>query len=111
MNQLEFKTDKDDHPIEKETLEADRNLDKTGYKSIAELELGETNLRFSMRRKVAAFLTCCTGLILVVFVWHLITPASWRWLSPADLDKIQNIALTVFGGLVMSIGTLFYSKK
>lgn len=85
--------------------------DEDFEKQIKKLEFKETNLKFSMRRIVAGFLTACAALILGVFTLHLVLPESWRWLSPADMDKIKDVALTVFGGLVMSIGTLFYSKK
>ncbi len=106
---------KDDHIdaflVEIEEDKRNKNPDKKAYKSIEELELGEANLKFSMRRKVAAFLTLCAALIMITYVLHLILPYSLHWLSPCQLNDIKDVAVTVFGGLALSIGTLFFSKK
>lgn len=75
------------------------------------LEMKETSLKFSMRRIVAGFLTSCATLIMGTYVFHLISPYSWHWLSPCQLKDIKDVAVTVFGGLALSIGTLFFSKK
>ena len=93
--------------IPKNTPTDDEDFDN----QIKKLELGENILKYSMRRKVAAFLTGCAAIILLVFTLHLIFPEKWRWLSTQELDSIKDIALTIFGGLAMSIGTMFYSKK
>lgn len=87
------------------------NPDKKGYKTIEELELGETNLKYSLRRYVAGGLTFCAGIILLVFIWHLIMPSCLRWLPPEELTSLKNLALTMFGALAMSIATLFFTKK
>ena len=113
---LEDKTLKLKSPMEKKqdgqaeapTVPSD---DEDFEKQLKELEYRETSLKFSMRRMVAGFLTFCAAVILGVFTLHLIMPESWRWLSADDLDKIKDVSITVFGGLVMSIGTLFYSKN
>lgn len=80
-------------------------------KQLKKLELGETNLKYSMRRRVAGFLTLCAAAIMLVYLIHLLVPERWHWLTSAQLDRIESVSVTVFGGLVMSIGTLFYSKK
>ncbi len=33
----------------------------------------------------------CVGLGVLVFAWHLVTPASWHWLSDAARDKLQTL--------------------
>lgn len=113
MPELEFKeAEKDDLPVERVSTSSDVNPDNAAYKKVQEeLEVGETKLKYSMRRKVAGFLTVCAGLIVSVYTLHLILPSSWRWLSPEQLDDIKDISLTVFGSLTMSIGALFFSKK
>ena len=88
-----------------------RNPDKKGYATIEELELGETNLKFKLRKIVAYVLIGCAAIILFVFLWHTIMPESWRWLPEKEVISIKNLALTLFGALAMSIATLFYTKK
>lgn len=98
--------------IERQITPQDTPSDDDDFNNqLKKLEFGENILKYSMRRKVAAFLTGCAGSILLVFTLHLIIPKEWRWLSPEDLQSIKDVALTVFGGLAMSIGTLFFSKK
>lgn len=87
------------------------NPDKRGFKTIEELELGETNLKYSLRRWVAGGLTACAAVILVVFVWHLVMPECMRWLPVTEIAALKSLALTLFGALAMSIATLFYTKK
>ena len=86
--------------------------DDTGYKQhIEKLDQQEATLKYLLRRWVAGFLTICTVVVLTVFVLHMVLPTQWRWLSPEEVAEIKSVALTVFGGLAMSIGTLFYSRK
>lgn len=33
----------------------------------------------------------CVAAGVVVFAWHLVTPASWHWLSDAARDKLQTL--------------------
>lgn len=33
----------------------------------------------------------CVGFGVLVFAWHLITPAPWHWLSEAARDKLQTL--------------------
>lgn len=87
------------------------NPDKKGYKTIEELELGETNLKYSLRRWVAGALTACAAVILFVFLWHIVMPQCLRWLPADEITALKSLALTLFGALAMSIATLFYTKK
>lgn len=113
MPDLEFKeSEKDGLPVERSSVSSDANPDNAAYKKVQEeLEVGETKLKYSMRRKVSGFLTLCAGLVVSVYTLHLILPSEWRWLSPEQLSNIKDISLTVFGSLAMSIGALFFSKK
>lgn len=98
--------------IEREITPKDTPSDDEDFNNqLKKLEIGESILKYSMRRKVAAFLAGCAAIILLVFTLHLVLPEKLRWLSPEDLKAIKDVALTVFGGLAMSIGTMFYSKK
>lgn len=106
---LKFKDDENGFP--KDSGISYRNPDKKAYKTIEELELGETNLKYSLHKLIAGSLIACAGIVLFVFIWHIITPKSWRWLCPNEVESIKNIALTLFGALAMSIATLFYTKK
>ena len=113
---LEDKTLKLKSPLEEKTVGLAEvptvpSDDEDFEKQLKELEYRETSLKFSMRRLVAGFLTCCAAVIMLVYLIHLLAPEKWHWLSQAQLDRIESVSVTVFGGLVMSIGTLFYSKK
>jgi len=33
----------------------------------------------------------CVALGVLVFAWHLVTPASWHWLSDTARDKLQTL--------------------
>lgn len=33
----------------------------------------------------------CVGMGVLVFAWHLVTPASWHWLSDTARDKLQTL--------------------
>lgn len=33
----------------------------------------------------------CVGAGVIVFAWHLVTPAAWHWLSDAARDKLQTL--------------------
>lgn len=108
MPDLELKPDKPENSPVGICEPDNTNPDQTGY---AALEFAETKLKFSIRRRVAGFLTLCAAAIMLVYLIHLLVPESWHWLTSAQLDRIESVSVTVFGGLVMSIGTLFYSKK
>ena len=49
--------------------------------------------------------------ILIVYVLHLILPASWRWLTEVEVDTIKNISLSAFGGLIGTLATNYFLKK
>ncbi len=109
---LKLKDDNDAYLRETAAPSEDLNLDEEGYNNvIRKLQLGETKLKYSLRRRVASGLTFCAAVILFVFIWHLIMPACLRWLPPEELTSLKNLALTLFGALAMSIATLFYTKK
>ena len=47
-------------------------------------------------------------IVTLIFVWHLIAPECLRWLSPTDLDKIQdNVGSLSLGAI---IGFLVHNK-
>ena len=46
-----------------------------------------------------------------VFLAHLVLPEQYRWLSSDDLDVIKDMSLTIFGGLAMSIGTMYLTRQ
>ncbi len=110
MPDFHFKDDRSAYPQEP-FVQGNSNPDKKGFKTIEELELGETNLKYSLRKWVAGALTLCAALILAVFVLHLILPQKWHWLTAQEIESIKSLALTLFGALAMSIATLFYTKK
>lgn len=108
---LKLKEENDRYLTEANLATHDANPDKKGYRTIEELELGETRLKYSLRRYVAGFLTLCAALVLIVFVWHILAPKEWRWLPDAEIASLKSLALTLFGALAMSIATLFYTKR
>lgn len=85
--------------------------DEDFEKQCQRLEMRETRHKYSIRRCVSAFLLVCAGVVVSAYTLHLILPERLHWLTAAQLDKIKDVALTVFGGLAMSVGTLFYAKK
>ena len=43
------------------------------------------------------------GATMSVFVWHLIGPHDYRWLTPTEIEKVQVL---VFSGAVSSLATV-----
>lgn len=43
------------------------------------------------------------GSTLCIWVWHLVAPDKWRWLSASELEKVQVL---VFSGAASSLATV-----
>jgi hypothetical protein len=46
-----------------------------------------------------------------IFLWHILATARWRWLSPSDLDRIVNLAVSIIVGLLISAMTTYFFTK
>ena len=86
-----------------------KDPDEEGAILIKKLEQREKRFVYSERLIILGSLV---GLaILIVYVLHLILPASWRWLTEVEVDTIKNISLSAFGGLIGTLATNYFLKK
>lgn len=46
-----------------------------------------------------------------VYMWHIVGPASCRWLCDTDLTKLKDLAITVVVGMLMSVATTYFFRK
>ena len=44
---------------------------------------------------------CC------VFAWHALLPASWRWLAPEELVRLERVIISILSG-VISTGAVYW---
>jgi len=71
----------------------------------------EEKVKSNARCIVVYALVLLCIVVLVSFCLNLILPIDWRWLSLEDMENIRGVALTVIGGLAMSLGTTLFIKK
>lgn len=48
--------------------------------------------------------------IVFTYVWHLVVPESWRWLTAEEVDAIKDFALSIATGVSLSLATKFTIK-
>lgn len=59
------------------------------------------NVLHWVSRSLVYIFFCLFLVILVVRVWHLVTPIAWRWLSELQVDGIDKIVFSgTIGGIV-----------
>lgn len=49
--------------------------------------------------------------VIVVYMWHLVGPPDYRWLSQDDLIKIKDLVIAIVVGLLMSSITTYFFKR
>lgn len=52
-----------------------------------------------------------TFFVVVIYMWHLLGPSSYRWLCSDDLVKLKDLAITIIVGLLMSTTTTYFFKR
>ena len=52
---------------------------------------------------------CCA--YVVVWLWHILTPHSWRWLSVDETLNLQNVSLYILTGVVSALVSSYFFKK
>lgn len=57
---------------------------------------------------VVAFLTLA---LLIVYIWHIAAPQTWRWLTAEDLDRLERLSGTVLAGVIASLSVSFFFKR
>lgn len=75
------------------------------------INTNEKKWQYQLRLGLSFFAVIMTVAIVGIFVFHMITPESWRWLSPEDLKNIRDLAVTIIVGLVLSVVTTNFFKK
>jgi hypothetical protein len=48
--------------------------------------------------------------IVFTYVWHLVVPESWRWLTAEEVDAIKDLALSIATGVSLSLATKYTIK-
>ena len=92
-----------DHLIREQKDARDENIDEKPWDN-------EARWLYNIRIFFLLFGATVSSAVVAVFLWHLLVPL--RWLSPAELDKISNFALSIIVGLLISgMTTYFFSKK
>ena len=84
----------------------------------------EDELAYSMmlrkrERTVLHYIKLCLLFLSVLFtvafvgayLWHLIAPERWRWLSSTDLESLRGMAITIITGLILSQMTAYFYRK
>lgn len=52
----------------------------------------------------------CTVFV-IVWLWHVVMPASWRWLVAEEITNIQSIAISILTGAIASLVISYFLKK
>lgn len=73
-----------------------KDPDEEGAILIKKLEQKEKRFVYSERLIILGSLVVLCLAILIVYVLHLILPASWRWLTEVEVDTIKNISLSLW---------------
>jgi hypothetical protein len=48
----------------------------------------------------------------IVYVWHLLSQKSWRWLESAELQNIHSIIFSsVVGGAIALIAKTYFAEE
>ena len=50
-------------------------------------------------------------LAVAIFLFHLVAPESWRWLTENELSKIKELTLSIIVGLIMSSSTVYFFRR
>lgn len=48
--------------------------------------------------------------IVFTYVYHLVAPTPWRWLTAAEVEAIKDLALSIATGVSLSLATKFTIK-
>jgi len=76
-----------------------------------EIDNREKNWLSWIRIGLTVFVAVMTVAIIAIFLFHLIAPGAWRWLTPDDINTIKGLAITLVVGLVMSGVTAYFFKR
>ncbi|MDP2009168.1 MAG: hypothetical protein Q8K11_03225 [Phenylobacterium sp.] len=44
----------------------------------------------------------------VIWVWHIVSPAEWRWLQDKELEHLQNL---ITGGVLASLASDLFKRR
>ena len=73
---------------------------------------GERNLLRWIRYYFIVLGVLCFTAVVFVFLWNLLASANHRWLSPGEMDRISNFAISIIVGLLISaMTTYFFSRR
>ena len=65
----------------------------------------------SLIKIIALFIFTAIGAgIVFTYVWHIVTPCTWRWLKAEEVEAIKDLALSIATGVSISLATKFTIK-
>ena len=91
--------------------EQDKEVDRFLADERAKMDFHEDRWLYWIRVILLFFVLLMTLAVLFTFVFHIIMPQEWRWLSIDESKYIRDLAVTIIAGLIMSIVTAYYFKK
>lgn len=90
----------------------DNNADLDEY-APKRREMDFREAKWFYRVRVGFLLTvsiACVGVALC-YLWHLVAPDDWRWLSEKNVGAIKDLALSIIVGLTMTLLTTYFFKR
>ena len=76
-----------------------------------ELSFREERWHYYTRILFLGIASFCTASVVLVFLFHLVAPESWRWLGADEVSRIRELAVAIIVGLVMSWTTSYFFKR
>jgi hypothetical protein len=74
-----------------------------------EMSFSEEKWFFKVRVSFLVLASACSAIS--VFLFNILMPERWRWLSEGDLAKIKGLAITIIVGLIMSGATTYFFRR
>lgn len=70
----------------------------------------EENKRHAIKIFALIFFAGIGVAMIFVYVYHLLMPDSWRWLTPEEVAAIKDLALSIMTGVSVSLAIKFTTK-
>lgn len=98
-----------DKQIEEQKLNEEDSYD------ISELDKQEEyknrKLKHQAIRWIYISALCLCGICLIIYLWHIFAPYSWRWLLDNEIQTIKSFAISISTGVIASFASNFLIKK
>ena len=86
---------------ETDAKSSDRDIDEFSAKRKV-LSYKEERWFYNVRIGFLIFTSAASLIVVGIYMWHLVAPCSWCWLSDAGLVRLKDLALTIIVGAVSS---------